>query len=158
MLRATSVDDGERKVLDDVARFGWHCAHVLGEHKHQPFSCTVGLFHSYRRPELLICGLPREVSHGVLSIAAEAAARGEPLNLSTPTSELLEGYPCVSVEVPIAEYPEHVGFARWYYEGDQFPVQQVVWPSKARVFPWHPAASAEFRAVQPVLGERHGDA
>jgi hypothetical protein len=48
---------------------------------------------------------------------------------------------------------EHVGFARWYYDGDDFPVQQVVWPSKTGLFPWHPEASIEFRAKQPVLGQ-----
>jgi Domain of unknown function (DUF4262) len=152
MPQTTATDLGEQKLLDDVQKFGWHCMNVFGDEEHEPFSYTVGLFHTYGHPELLIYGLPREVAHSVLSIAAEAAARGSAINLAEPTDQLLEDYSCVFVPVPITEYPEHVGFARWYYDGDNFPVQQVVWPSKTGLFPWHPEASIEFRSKQPVLG------
>jgi hypothetical protein len=153
MPRTSATDAGEQKLLDDVRKFGWHCMNVLEDAENEPFTYTIGLFHTYGHPELLIYGLPREVAHAVLNIAADAAASGKPLNLNEPTEELLEGYPCVFVPVPLSEYAEHVGFARWYYEGDDFPVQQIVWPSKAGLFPWHPEASLAFRAKQPVLGQ-----
>ena len=153
MPRTQASDLGEQKLLDDVRKFGWHCLNVFGDGKHEPFSYTIGLFQTYGHPELLIYGLPGETAHGILNIAAEAAARGQPLNMSEPTDELLEGYPCVFVPVPLVEYPEHVGFARWYYEGDHFPVQQIVWPSKAGHCPWHAEATDSFRANQPVLGQ-----
>ncbi len=126
---------------------------VFGDDEHEPFSYTIGLFQTYGHPELLIYGLSEETSHAILCIAAEAAARGQPLNMNEPTDELLEGYACVFVPVPLEEYPEHVGFARWYYEGDNFPVAQIVWPSKEGYFPWHENAANSFRAVQPVLGQ-----
>jgi hypothetical protein len=153
MPRTKATDASDQKLLDDVRDFGWHCISVFGDDEHEPFTYSIGLFHTYGHPELLIYGLPRKVAHAVLNIAAEAAAKGRPLNLSEPTNELLEGYPCVFVPVPPSEYPEHVGFARWYYEGDNFPVQQVVWPSKSGLFPWHPEATLEFRSKQPVLGQ-----
>jgi len=152
MPRTTATDSGERKLLDDVAKFGWHCMKVFGDNDHEPFAYTLDLFASYGYPELLIYGLPGEVAHSVLALAAKAAAGGKPLTLGEPTEELLEGYPCVLVPVPRAEYAEHVGFARWYYEGDDFPVQQIIWPSKAGLFPWHPSAPPAFRAKQ--LGQR----
>ena len=158
MPRTSAQDSGEQKLLDDVAEFGWHCMKVSGDTEHEPFTYTIGLFQSYGHPELLIYGLPGEVAHSVLTIAANAAAAGKPLSMAKPTEELLEGYSCVFVSVPRAEYAEHVGFARWYYEGDDFPVEQVVWPSKAGLFPWHPNASAAFRAKQPVLGQRESGA
>jgi hypothetical protein len=153
MPRTIATDAGEQKLLDDVAKFGWHCMNVLGDEDHEPFTYTVGLFETYGHPELLIYGVPRDVAHAVLRIAADAVADGKPLNLGEPTDELLEGYACVFVPVPLSEYPEHVGFARWYYEGDHFPVQQVIWPSKSGQFPWHPQASTAFRKKQPVLGQ-----
>lgn len=153
MPRTQATDQGEQKVLDDIQKFGWHCMHVFGDEEHEPFSYTIGLFQTYGQPELLIYGLPREVAHAVLTIAAEAAAKDKPFDLNEPTYEFLEGYACVFVPVPLAEYPEHVGFARWYYEGDKFPVQQIVWPSKSRHFPWHANATDAFRSKQPVLGQ-----
>lgn len=152
MPRTTASDEGEQKLLDDIRKFGWHCLNVLGDEENEPFSYTIGLFQTYGHPELLIYGLPRDLAHSVLTIAADAAADGKPLDLEEPTDALLEGYPCLFVPVPHSEYPEHVGFGRWYYQGDSFPVQQIVWPSKAGLFPWHPEASQAFRRKQPVLG------
>ena len=155
MPRVAATDEGEQKLLDDIQKYGWHCLNIFADDRHESFSYTIGLFHTYGYPELLIYGLPRDVAHSVLTIAADAAARGRPLDVREPTDELIEDYQCVFVPVPLAEYSEHFGFARWYYEGDTFPVQQVVWPSKAGLFPWHPEASLAFREKQPVLGQ-HG--
>jgi hypothetical protein len=153
MSRTYATDDSEQNVLDNIARYGWHCVHVLGEGEHRAFSYTVGLDQSYGYPELLIYGLPRDTSHAVLAIAAEKAAQHQPIDVTRPTDELLEGYPCVFVEIPKDEYPEHVGFARWFYEGDSFPVQQIVWPSRGGFFPWHEEAPDSFKKAQPVLGQ-----
>lgn len=153
MPRTTATDAGEQKLLDNIRKFGWHCMNVFGDAEHEQFSYTIGLFQTHGHTELLIYGLPPEVAHSVLNIAAQAATAENPLNLTEPTDELLEGYSCVFVPVPLTEYPEHVGFARWYYEGDAFPVHQVVWPSKSGLFPWHPEASPAFREKQPVLGK-----
>ena len=63
MPRTTATDSGERKLLDDVAKFGWHCMKVFGDNDHEPFAYTIGLFASCGYPELLIYGLPGEVAH-----------------------------------------------------------------------------------------------
>lgn len=41
----------------------------------------------------------------------------------------------------------------WYYMGDDFPMYQIVYPSKDGEFPWHPNATDAFRAFQPILGD-----
>jgi len=63
---------------------------------------------------------------------------------------------CVLVKVPETEYHEHVGFCRWYYEGNAFPLYQIVRPAWDGYFPWHAQASEAFRAAQPVLAHVHG--
>jgi len=63
MPRTTATDSGEQKLLDDVAKFGWHCMKVFGDNDHEPFTYTIGLFASCGYPELLIYGLPGEVAH-----------------------------------------------------------------------------------------------
>jgi hypothetical protein len=50
-------------------------------------------------------------------------------------------------------YHDYVGFARWYYRGEHFPMYQIVWPSNDGYFPWSPYASDTFKEWQPVLGE-----
>lgn len=152
MPRKTASNPTEQKLLDDIDAFGWHGLHILGDDEYPPFSYTVGLFHSYGHPELLICGLPSDMAHAILRIAAQAAAQGQPIDLSAPTDALLEDYTCAFVPVPVGAYADHVGFARWYYGDDTFPVVQVVWPAKSGHFPWDADAPPGFLDAQPVLG------
>jgi len=152
MARLTGSDATEQKVIDDVAQFGWHCVNILAEDGLGPYAFTIGLFQTYAHPEFIIFGLPGDVAHKILTIAAEFIRQGRPLDLSAPTDELIDNYPSVFVEVPQTQYYDHVGLCRWYYEGNSFPLYQIVWPSRSGHFPWHPEASAGFRAYQPVLG------
>ncbi len=152
MVRSVGEDSPEQKVIDNIAQYGWHCIHIMGEGDAGPYSFTIGLFHTYKQPEFVIFGLPAKVAHQVLSIVVQAIQRDEPLNLSVPTNELLEGYPCCFAEVPATEYHDYMGFCRWYYEGNGFPLYQIVWPNRAGQFPWHPEATTAFKRVQPVLG------
>jgi hypothetical protein len=153
MSKRIGTDDAERKVIADVERFGWHCVNVLEESGDPPWSFSVGFYHSWKQPELIVVGLKREAAHAVLNIVAGTIAAGGTLDYSRSTDELLEGYSCCFVEVPTRHYYEYVGIARWFYSGNKFPLYQVVWPSKEGHFPWHHEARESFRQWQPVLGE-----
>jgi len=155
MVRTVGEDRSEQKLIDDIERFGWHCIHINAEEGLVEYSFTVGLFQTYRHPELVIFGLPSKTSHRILTIAANAAKAGTPLDLSQTTDELVEDYACCFAEVPKEHYYEHVGFCRWYYQGNNFPLYQIVWPSKSGHFPWHPEATEAFRAAQPLIATRH---
>jgi len=152
MPRTSSSNEYERKLLAKISEHGWQCTSVAGEESSPSFSYTIGLFQSFGHPELVIFGLNPKTAHGVLSIAARAAAAGKPLDLQQPTDALLEDYPCVFVKVPESEYDSYILSACWYYEGCSFPLYQVVWPSMEGIFPWSASATDEFRATQPILG------
>jgi len=156
MVRSVAEDKSEQKVLDDIAEFGWHCVNVLAEGEQPEYSFTVGLFHSYGHPELIIFGLAPKIAHQILCIVADAAKAGNPLDLAQPTDALVNDYLCCFAQVPTSQYHEHVGFCRWYYLGNGFPLYQIVWPSRGGLFPWHPQASPEFRAAQPVIAANAG--
>ena len=157
MVRKFAEDASENKVIDDIAEYGWHCVSIAAEGALPGFAFTVGNFQTYKHPEFIIFGLRSEVAHKVLGLAVSGLNSGAIFDLSVPTDELLNGYPCVFVRVPESEYHEHVGFCRWYYEGNAFPLYQIVWPSKEGDYPWHAEARDAFRALQPVLGSnQHG--
>ena len=151
MVRTIGEDESEQKVIDDIADFGWHCVHIIAEEDLPEYSFTVGLFQTYKHPELIIFGLPSKVSHQILGIVADAVKTGQPFDLAQPTDALISNYSCCFAQVPTSEYHEHVGYCRWYYRGNDFPLYQIVWPSRAGLFPWHPQAAPEFRAAQPVI-------
>jgi len=152
MVQTVGQHPGEQKVIDDIAKFGWHCVNILPEGDLGPYSFTIGLQQTYGHPELIIFGLPSNVAHEVLTVAVGFIQIGNPIDLSLPTDLLLEGYPCVFVKVPESQYHEQVGFCRWYYQGNAFGLHQIVWPTRDGHFPWHPSVSEPFRANQPVLG------
>jgi hypothetical protein len=152
MVQAIGEDASEQKVIDNIAAHGWHCIHVMADGDLAAFTYTIGLFHSFAHPELILFGVPARPAQRILAIAADAARAGTPLDLAQPSDALLQGYTCCFAQVPTSEYHEHVGYARWYYEGNDFPLVQVVWPSKSGLFPWDPRAPDEFRSAQPVIG------
>jgi Domain of unknown function (DUF4262) len=152
-LTRTASNEYERNLLGNIQRHGWQCTSVSAS---PPFSYTIGLYRSFGHPELIIFGLEHEVAHGILGVAARAAAAGHPFDLQSPTDRLLEGYSSVFVEVPQTEYENYVLSALWYYEGKSFPLFQVVWPSASGDFPWHPAEAPSFAMEQPVLGVPSG--
>ena len=156
MVRETASDAQEKKVLDDIDTFGWHCVNVLAEEDLPGYSFSVGNYRSANHPEFIIFGLRSDVAHQILTVTLAGLNGGAIVDLSAPTDELLNGHSCVFVKVPEAQYHEHVGFCRWYYEGNGFPLYQIVWPSRDGYFPWHGEASEAFRAAQPVLGLPHG--
>jgi hypothetical protein len=100
MVRTVAKDKHEQKVLDDIARVGWHCVAIMPEENLPGYAFTIGLFHRYNHPELIIFGLPQEIAHRVLTIAADAAKSGAPIDLTQPCDAFLKGYSCCFVEVP----------------------------------------------------------
>lgn len=151
MVREVGENESEQKVIDDIATYGWHCVNIHPEGEQVGYAFTIGLFQSYGHPELIIIGLPVKVAHQILATVADAARSSAPLDLTQSTDALINDYMCCFVEVPLTEYYEHVGYCRWYYRGNGFPLYQVVWPSREGFFPWHEQATAGFRAEQPVL-------
>jgi RNA polymerase sigma factor (sigma-70 family) len=74
-------------------------------------------------------------------------------HLTTTSQDLLEEYPVCFVEVSKHQYHDYVGYARWYYHGQPFPLTQIIWPNKDGYYPWSPRAPETFKRRQPVLGE-----
>jgi hypothetical protein len=157
-MRTRHSNEYERNLLSNISKHGWQCTSVGGAERTPSFSYTIGLYHSFGYPELLIFGVRPKTAHGVFTTAASAAASGKPFDLDQPTDRLFQGFTAVFVEVPTAEYHNYVLSSLWYYEGHAFPLYQIVWPFEDGTFPWHPSVSEELRQSQPVLGVHAGGA
>ena len=151
--RPLPTTDYERTVFANIEKHGWHCTSVGGGDGDPCFTYSVGLFDSFNHPELLVIGLSTELSHSMISSVARSAAENNPLDLNESCDDLLADAPCVFVEVPCACYADWVISARWYYQGDDFPLYQIVWPSVDGPFPWERGADADLISSQPVLGK-----
>lgn len=154
MVKRIATDRAEQKVLDDIAQSGWHVVNVLEGEGHAPHAFSIGLYKTYGHPEVLVIGLAAELMHSVINIIGNDAKSGKANPIGAPYSGLLEGFDCVLLPVPEEAYREYVGFARWYYEGNDFPLVQCVWPTTQGIFPWEENAPSGFISWQPVLSRQ----
>ena len=152
MSRSKPANKYERDLLENIKRHGWQCTSVVSDKSSPPFSYTIGLYKSFGYPELMIFGLEHSVAHGILGVAARAAGSGRPIAPQGQTDRLLNGYSSAFVAVPKTEYENYVLSALWYYQGSNFPLFQIVWPSASGRFPWHASEPPSFALEQPVLG------
>jgi hypothetical protein len=65
MVRTTGEDHSERKVIDNIAAYGWHCMNILADGDYPGYAFTVGVFHSYKHPEFK--------KHGFMAAAVQKA-------------------------------------------------------------------------------------
>lgn len=127
----------EQRLLDDVTRHGWHCVQVQGDAKNPPYSHTVGFHKTWKHPELLVMGLPPEVSHQVLGMASEMIARGHVFRPELRDSALFEGKDCLPRTIPGTAHRKYMGLAVWFYRDTPggFPALQILWPDDNGRFP-----------------------
>ncbi len=152
--RTDDLPPPDRKLLDDVDEYGVHIVHVPENGDGPGFSFTVGLWHNFEQPEVIVFGLPEAVAHDLLNALADAADEGQKFLAEQKHEGLLIDYPVRFVGVPKASYHDFLGSAMWAYEGDDFGCVQLVWPDKQGRWPWDPDARDRFAEKQPVLGRR----
>ena len=141
----------EQSIHDDVQRFGWSAMNVFEDKEGPGFQYSIGFFRSFKHPEVLIFGQQSKVMHGMLTRIADGIREGKRYAAGSEAEDILDGYRCVFRRVPIELVREYLGHAQWYYDYDEFPALQCIWPDRGGRYPWDADASEELRRREPVL-------
>ena len=152
-----ATDKSEQKVISDVQEHGWHVVLVTPDEAGPGFAFTIGLFHNFGHPEVILFGLPDKVAHSVLNLIGTSVKNGDRFQVGKRSSDLFERHEAVFVKFPVAAYHDYLGYARWFYSGDEFPALQCVWPDAEGKFPWEPGANEDLKIRQPIP-DQTGDA
>ena len=144
---------GDAQMRADIATYGWHVIKVLEDDEGPAFAFTIGLWKRFQHPELIVFGLPLETMHQMLNGAGAAVGAGRPYAAGQSYDDILEGYSCTFRPVPRRHYDAYLGSAQWYYEGDDFPALQLIWPDREQRYPWAAPSDAWIRTAQPVLAD-----
>lgn len=144
---------GEQKILDDIAQYGWHVMKVLDEDNKPAFAYSIGLFATFKHPEIIMYGLDLDVMQQIINNLGDDIRKGIVYSDGPPFSNILEGYDCRFVTVPKGQYKMTVGWATRHYGNADFPLLQCVWPAKNGAFPWEEKYPEDLKRLQPVLGE-----
>jgi hypothetical protein len=146
------MDEREKKVLEDVARFGWHVIIVPASNAGPAFAYTIGLFKSYGHPEIIIFGLSNDQMHALLNLVGQEVKVDRKYSANEFSPDFIEEYNCAFLDFPKESYNDFLGYALWFYKGNEFPVLQFVWPDKNGKFPWNEDVEPEIKELQPILG------
>jgi len=152
-LSDNNLDDSDRKLLSDIERVGWHVVMIQEYDSIPGWAFSVGLFKTFNHPEIVVFGLPLELSGQVINGIGTDIQRGITFNPSQEYRDILEDVLCTFRPVTQRWYPPFLGYAEWYYRGDDFPVLQCIWPDKQQHYPWQPEFNKAWLRAQPLLFE-----
>ncbi|ARP65175.1 hypothetical protein A9K65_018645 [Mesorhizobium sp. WSM1497] len=151
MPNREATDPEEVKALADIEAYGCHILYVLEEGDLAPFAYSVGIEHNFGAPELVVIGLRPEISQSIINEYCRRVHSGEVFEPGQRTSGFVKDFDCQFDAVHIEHYPEHFGWDLWFYDGPDFRVVQLIFPTTEGLWPWDAEADDWFRAWQPLL-------
>jgi hypothetical protein len=146
------LTDGDKQVLSDIEQYGLHIVNVLADDENPGFGFSIGLFENFKHPEIIIVGLQQELIHSLINDMGEAIKRGKRFDGFTYSPDILEGFECYFIPVDKTHYSAYLGYANWFYKGDDFEVLQCIYPTVKGIYPWQDNWPERLKKVQPILG------
>lgn len=134
--KRVAEDEFEQKALDDIREFGLHIIGVAEDDEGPGFVYSIGLLENYAHPEVIIIGLRQELAHILLNNMAFDIKGGKTITPGEFHEGVLDNFLCYFGSVSTEYYREYVGWASWFYGGDNFPLLQCVYPTVQGIFPW----------------------
>ena len=147
--RCEGLDD--EKLLSDVKEYGWHVLKIFEKNQTPGWAFSIGLFENFNHPEIIVFGLNDEVAHYVINAVGEEVRNGKTFAVDGLYSDLIDAYACTFKPVNPVWYHDFLGYANWFYSGDNYPALQCIWPDKNHRFPWEPEFNPNWVWAQPLL-------
>jgi Domain of unknown function (DUF4262) len=141
-----------RKVWHDIEEYGWSCIGVFRSEEDpegfEPFSYSVGFFLHNEHPELIVVGLPNETAHSILWTLYNRISAGERFQAGDSISGVIQGFDVRLRAMPADGRPLNV--ARSYFELDELPALQVIWPDEDGRFPGEEGCNENYERMQDI--------
>lgn len=153
----TSVDSLLSKTKSDIEKYGWSAVGVMPtiDDPGPTFTYTIG-FQEHGHPELIVVGLAPEVAHTMLYGLYERVKQGDVFEDGQRDNGVLDDYDVLFKAVPADGRP--LNMARNYYDLDELPALQVVWPDAQGLFPDEWGFDPKFYGKQDLEAIRNEDA
>jgi Domain of unknown function (DUF4262) len=117
-----------------------------------PFAYSTGAFESHAAPELIVLGLLHPVGANIINDFMAEWAGGRRFQCGVEERGLLSGdYPIVLLEADPGAGKEYVLRTERFYQGDPYPLWQLIWPAMNGAFPWDEDCPPDVVTWQPNL-------
>jgi hypothetical protein len=133
-FRESSLAKEDERTISHIEEFGCSVVNVARTNHGVGWSYTIGIFDTSGKPEILTVGLPPETAHSALNEAAKRLRAGVDLTQGRHR-DLVGEVDCEFRPVGQKWLRQLMGWAIWYYKGDDFPVLQAVYPDRKNRFP-----------------------
>lgn len=147
-LPADKLDEHERKFVAQIREHGWFSTSVFGDEEGPGFTYTTGYWVSIGMPEVILFALDSKIAHDLLWGVYRDAKGGRQFPTGVRVPDIFSNNDTFLFPVGKQHYPEHLGWSRWFYGGDEFPCLQLVWPDKVGLFPWQDGFEERFKGLQ----------
>ena len=147
------MDEKEKKALSDIKKCGCHVLNIFEEDDLPGFSYSIGIKQSEGVPEVIVYGLKQKLRQYLVNEYNHRVRAGERFMPGRFYPNFLVDFDVTFVEVSVKHYEEHFGWANWLYNGNDFKVLQLVWPTTNGVWPWDAEISDYYNWAQPILNE-----
>ena len=147
-----SDDANSNAALANIDRFGCHVLHVQEDATGPCFTYSIGIERTARQPDMVVTGLPAETAHWIINEYNKRVAAGEVFQPNQLYGGFLDGFDVLFQPVLEQHYEDYFGWGRWLYNGNNFRVLQLVWPTTSNQWPWQDDAPAPYLEAQPLLG------
>ena len=141
----------DSKVAENIAEFGCHVIHVLEEGDETRFTYSIGIEECTGQPELIVTGLKRELAHWIVNEYNGRIQKGEVFEIGKKYEGFIGDFEVFFMPVEKRHYDEYFGQSQLHYQGDNFSVLQLVFPSTSGVWHWEPEANDDFKWFIPQL-------
>lgn len=122
-----------QKIANNVLTRGYHLINVLGDARTEQPTVTysVGLFHTFRHPEIVMFGIAKELSNVVLDTLIKNLVIEQKQNfIAGETYRGLTNRPAEFTIIPQNLVDAHLTGCRWFYSNNEFPVFECIWGIK----------------------------
>ena len=147
----------DEKLLKDIDSHGWHVLKIMEDDNGPGFCYSVGLFKTFNHPEIIIIGLKLDLAHLLINNIGEDIRSGKTFSSGKFYKDILDSYECLMLEADKKFYKDYLGYAKWFYENENFPVLQCIYPTIKGVFPWDKSWPDNIKNLQPLLGQPSSD-
>jgi hypothetical protein len=154
-MNKRSKEEYFEKLKENIARDGFATVTVIDKNENKRFTYSVALHRIFKHPEIIIFGLPGNISHAIIGDIAKRAKEMTPFDLAAASTELFDdGSEVVFLKVSKKVASEYLLSAFWLNNDEDFETFQLVWKSKRdSAYPWDKEASSEFIGIQPIIAE-----
>ncbi len=148
-----ALSSSDKKILDDIKKYGWHVIKVLEGEDGPGFGYSIGLYKTFGHPEIIIIELKLDLIHNLINDIGEQIKNGKAFNTENFYSDLIEGFDCYFALVDKKFYEQYIGNALWFYNNEEFPLIQCIYPTVNGIYPWEKDWPDNIKNLQTLLGE-----